>query len=415
MDFLRTLDRSTVWLWLVLATAAVFPWHERLSAVGIVLLVLHWLWDRDLVYKITRFRPNPVALLSWAFFFWHLLGLTWSGHRAEGWQSVEVKLSLLLLPLLFSTENHLHGDRRLWLERVFIYSCLLSFLFCMAHSFLTHPGAPLSVVFFRMNISAALMHPGYYSNYLLFALILLALQMMRARPRIAWPDMLSGALLLFALFILLSKTALFCLGVFLLYIGWKVTARLNPLPLRIGLFAGTFLILLLLAFRLPPLASRLQETLGETAAVQPAHLLIGNSTGSRLAAWSLEWDLITRKPWLGYGTGSANPELLNALQREGYTNLVIHGMHTHQQFLHTWLDLGLPGLLLLTAWLSVLLLSMLGRHGDETGRWLFLLLAINLLTDDMLEIQAGMVFFTFFLMLIIYRNAGYVKRRRYAY
>lgn len=415
MDFLRTLDRSTVWFWIVLATAAVFPWHERLSSIGILLLVSHWLWDRDLLYKIARFRPNPVAVLSWAFFFLHLVGLLWSSAPENGLHSVEVKLSLLLLPLLFSTENHLLPDRRLWLERVFIASSVCSFLFCIAHSLFTHPGAPFEVVFYRMTISSALMHPGYYSNYLLFALILLFLRSIRPGASISLIHILSGALLTFGLLVLLSKTALLCFGIFLLYAGWKFTARFRSPALRAGSYVAAILIILALAISFPPLGKRLRDTVRETKPMQPAELLMGNSTGSRIVAWSLGWELITRKPWLGYGTGSANPMLLRSLKDRGYTNLVMHEMHTHQQFLHTWLDLGLPGLLLLIGWLSVLFLSLLGRHGDETGRWLFLLLAINLLTDDMLEIQAGIVFFLFFLFLYIFRNAGYVKRRRYVY
>jgi O-antigen ligase len=78
-------------------------------------------------------------------------------------------------------------------------------------------------------------------------------------------------------------------------------------------------------------------------------------------------------------------------------------MHTHNQFLHTWIDLGLVGILLLLCCLVVCFIQF-WKQKEEIGIWFSGLILINILTDDMLEIQAGIVFFIFFLLLLIYQN-----------
>jgi hypothetical protein len=40
---------------------------------------------------------------------------------------------------------------------------------------------------------------------------------------------------------------------------------------------------------------------------------------------------------------------------------------------------------------------------------------VNISTDDMLEIQAGVVFFIFFITLFLYKNKAAAKKLRYTY
>jgi O-antigen ligase len=78
-------------------------------------------------------------------------------------------------------------------------------------------------------------------------------------------------------------------------------------------------------------------------------------------------------------------------------------MHTHNQVFHTWLDLGIVGVLLMVA---ILLVSsqVFSRLHNRLAWWLLPLIVMNILTDDMLEVQAGTVFFAFFLTLFIYQR-----------
>jgi hypothetical protein len=78
-------------------------------------------------------------------------------------------------------------------------------------------------------------------------------------------------------------------------------------------------------------------------------------------------------------------------------------MHTHNQFFHTWIDLGLGGIILLMSFLIICIRQFFIQN-EEMGIWFSGLVFINILTDDMLEIQAGSVFFIFFLLILIYQH-----------
>ncbi|GBL35305.1 hypothetical protein EMGBS15_09000 [Filimonas sp.] len=70
-------------------------------------------------------------------------------------------------------------------------------------------------------------------------------------------------------------------------------------------------------------------------------------------------------------------------------------MHTHNQVFHTWLDLGIIGVLLLMA-ILIVCGFWFQRQGNRLAWWLLPLIFLNMLTDDMLEVQAGGVFLCFF-------------------
>jgi O-antigen ligase len=105
----------------------------------------------------------------------------------------------------------------------------------------------------------------------------------------------------------------------------------------------------------------------------------------------------------GFGTGMANPMLEQQLQEKGYASLVKFHMHPHNQFMRTWLDIGLFGLLYIIG-VFVALWWYFKKNNEWFGVWMIVLLLINCITDDMLEIQAGLLFFLFFICLMRWAN-----------
>jgi O-antigen ligase len=402
---LRNLDRSSVWLFLVSLTVVSFPWNERVSSIGIILLVLHWLIDASLIQKIKTFRFNWGIGLLWSFWVIHLIFLFRGLHSDEGLHSIEVKMCFLLLPFLFSTENYLTKKNTKQLLMWFAISCAISFVYTLSWSIYHFSSFGFSVVFQRMNLSLALMHPGYYANYFAFAIVYLAYVIIESKHPFSKTHLIHWALLVYFFTVqlfLLSKTVLLFLALFSGYLLWHSFTFLKDLRVRVLSFVIVGISMLLLVSNIPIIKTRLNETQIKLH-VKPQDLEFSNSTPVRKVAWGLEWDLIKRKWIVGYGTGSANRLLLNQLKKYHYTDLVKYNMHTHNQFFHTWLDLGLLGLLLLIAWLLYFLLYSLQHHKPYLF-WLMLLITINLITDDMLEIQAGAVFFILFLSLFSFQS-----------
>jgi len=161
------------------------------------------------------------------------------------------------------------------------------------------------------------------------------------------------------------------------------------------LLFGTLTVL----YIVPSIHNRMLDTWNNLSSVDHT-ISFSNSTGSRIAAWQLEWKIIKPNWLLGYGTGEANGLLMQEFKQGNYASLIEYNMHTHNQLLHIWIDLGLLGVLFLLSFIGFSFSEAL-QKGMKEAYWMSLLIFVNILTDDMLEIQAGIVFFIFFLCLLL--------------
>jgi O-antigen ligase len=405
MKDLSTLNRSQVWYLLVLFTAVSFTWSEHLNSIGILLLAIHWVADKNLLKKIASFRFTWTIIWMWLFLFLHFLALLWSHEPQQGWQTIQVKMSLLILPFLFSTEHYFTTQRIRQLIWIFSLSCCASFVYTFSGSIIRNHALGWNFVLSRMKISELIMHPGYYSNYFAFALICAVFQMLEPAKELKVKKLVWLGLILFlltALLLLISKTAILFVACFMIYLIWLLSLKIQKPVVRLLAFVLLTLSCIALSTLVPSIQRRIQQTLTESKN-DDKQVALGNSTGSRIAAWQNEWKLI-RENWItGNGTGEANALLKKKFISEGYLQLANDNMHTHNQILHTWIDLGIGGVLLLFAMLASCFITFVQRHQKEAS-WLVILIFINLLTDDMLEIQAGIVFFVFFLCVYLFEE-----------
>jgi O-antigen ligase len=330
------------------------------------------------------------------------IALIWSNDKITGWQSTQVKLSLFIFPLLFSIENHLTREKLRKLFLFFCISCSISFLYCLLYSIYHYYPKGWNIVFNRMNISEGIMHPGYYSNYFAFAIVFCALELLHykhLKKGRKYIYLFFICLFSFAIIMLASKTALIFLFLFTLYLLWYWSGILKNSLLRISLFVMLLFGTLIVFYIVPPIHNRITET-WNTLRIVDHTVLFSNSTGARIAAWQLEGKIIKPNWLLGYGTGEANSLLMQEFKRGNYASLIEYNMHTHNQLLHVWIDLGLLGVLFLLSFIGFSFTEAL-QKGMKEAYWMSLLIFVNILTDDMLEIQAGIVFFIFFLCLLL--------------
>lgn len=401
------IKRADCWMVLVSLLAVSFPWSERINAAFVVLLFIFWLADKSLLHKVTALRPHWKLILPfWAFVLLHVLYLPASDHWSDAWQSIEVKLSFIVLPLIFSTENYLNKKNKTILFALFCLSCFLSAIYCIvAYRINFYPAYQWTMLFDRMYFSFAMMHPGYYSNFFVMALIYLSLYLKENRSLTVGHKAIAMMLILFfagILLILVSKTALIILLLFGGWLVWQLLAHLKQAAFRYLLYVGILMLSVYAFTAIPTIQKRVTETRHNFSALDST-ITFDNSTGSRLVAWKLEWQLI-RDRWLtGYGTGNANELLLNQFREGHYSDLVKNQMHTHNQILHLWLDLGVAGVLslLLIFWVS---LRHFQRTSNALGLWSVGLLLICCLTDDALEIQSITVFCIFLISLLLFEK-----------
>lgn len=405
MDNIIFLNRERLWLAILCLTIVSFPWHERINSVGIALLALHWVLDKDLIQKIKKFRVNLPILIMWLFFLLHLVALPFSSYIPEGIHSIEVKISLLLLPLFFATENYFTKKNTTLFFTVLCVSTLASFIYATIYSAINFGQLGLHEVFKRMNISAAIMHPGYYSNYFALGFIYIMWLLMNKIYTgyfIRFLLVITNLIFFLAITSLSSKTILIYLFIFVIYFIWYLSQKIKNQLFRIICLFSLFAITIISFISIPNINYRIYETIGNLS-LPEKNIQFSNSTGSRKVTWKLEWGLIKQQWLTGYGTGESNPLLLQEFKKFHFDDLALNNMHTHNQIFHTWLDLGLLGLLLLVT-LLLYCLWYFYKEKSFIGIWLVLLIIVNTCTDDMLEIQASAVFLIFFLNIMLFQQ-----------
>jgi O-antigen ligase len=99
------------------------------------------------------------------------------------------------------------------------------------------------------------------------------------------------------------------------------------------------------------------------------------------------------------GTGDIKDELKKVYKEREYIYPYERNYNAHNQYLQTWAALGTIGLLSLLGIFGLCVLEGLFR-----GNYFFFLLTVNVavacVTESILEVQAGVVFLTFFVALV---------------
>ena len=122
-----------------------------------------------------------------------------------------------------------------------------------------------------------------------------------------------------------------------------------------------------------------------------------NSTTVRMHLWPEAWQVILQHPFIGVGVGDVKDELVDVYKKNNYQIGVEKQFNPHNQYLQTMVTLGFIGLVSLS---FILFYPM--YISIKSGQFLFLIfmviVALNIVTESMLERQAGILFFCFFSM-----------------
>ena len=120
-----------------------------------------------------------------------------------------------------------------------------------------------------------------------------------------------------------------------------------------------------------------------------------DGTLNRMVVWNVSYRLgIAHFPF-GVGTGDVQDVLNEAYQQSNFTTVYDKKMNPHNQYLQTFLALGVAGIIILLAYLFVPLVHAIKKKNLP---YIVFLLAVilNLLVESMLETRAGTNFIALF-------------------
>lgn len=394
--FAKEIHRN-IHFYAALLIVATLPF-ATLTPIFIVLMLLNWLLEGDFKTKFTAIVHQPLALLFMGFYLLHVLGLTYTQEMKSGTFDLEVKLSLLLFPLLLASRPF-ERNRMNQLALVFIASCILVSLLLLGKASWIYLQTGENHFFYQAY--SVWMHPSYFALYIALALVL-CYKLYRDQIYVS-NRFLAFGILLYLSFITILLSSKMGLAVwmllFLVFIAYQIVSRKKYVLGLSALILGIVLVFVVIK-QVPAVGARVKTIF---TAVNAKEIDRSNSESSavRLLIWEASRTVLKEHYLLGVGTGDAKAALMQTYKKLGMTGAYEKKLNAHNTYYQVFIALGLPGIALL-----VLSLILPFIQAFRKKKWVYVLLivmlAIHFLVESMLETQAGVLFYAFFTSLLCF-------------
>jgi O-antigen ligase len=401
------------------------PFSVLRNSNAMVLLSIAWSLDGHWKTKFQSLKNQPLVRLFAALYLLHVIGLLYSENLTQGLFELEKKAAYIVFPVVFATSPYLNQRVIMRLLGCFVITCFLAAVFCLGHAFYQFHQTGDSSYFFYHKLSSILhdLHAVYFSVYIAFSIFILLFMLKRFRENLKTPTKAAIILLVgfFMVFLVLLSSKIIIATFFLLLI----TIVFKIILEKKGVIIALLVLLLSVAatvvsvVAVPQVRDRFTDAFYDKYH-QTNPLLLDDylyyhftAANVRLAIWKTCFVIVNREhAWIeGVGTGDAQ-DLLTAtyIEKHVYPGDEVMGTvgfltyNAHNQFFQFYLSLGLLGLLTFTILVVYLLKQSLQKPQRPLLFFLVTLLTAFCLTESALNVQKGIIFFTFFSALLMHAS-----------
>ncbi len=393
----------------LLLAVVTMPLNFLLNSYSIVLFAVTTLLIESPAKKISRLRTNVFYwILPLTYFAWMAISLIWDEGRtssAHSAQDLESSISWFVFPVLFATIERIDPQSVKKILLAFVASNLGASLYCLWKAYLEYKSTNYINVFFYYHLSTHInISAIYFSMYCVFSVYILCYYFLFKKQSF-WVRMVCLAItgyLMFFIVILSAKTMIFLLYIsaliFTVYSFYYFRSKWGTLVFSVLLVAMPVLLI-----KFPYVNARLRDTqIKEYSGTTDDQ----NGLAVRGVLWESSWDLIREQPVFGWGRYGAQNELQKKYLQLGFKEGAKEHYNSHNQYLYTWLCYGLVGLSILLVYAGSLL-SFFLRNKNFIGICLVLLFILANITECMMEVQKGIVFFFLFGNLLLLQSRSH--------
>lgn len=386
--------------YLAMAIAFCLPF-ARLTPVFIGLLLINWVFEGDLKNKWKTTARNKWFWLFVSLYLIHIAGLVFTEYMELGLFDLEVKLSLLVFPLIF-VSRPLPADKINKVFNALVAGGVVSSLFLIGRAIYFFFATGENKFFYEAF--SVLVHTSYLSMYINFLMAWIILGLFKKGTiRASYSILLSWCLLFFfTVVIILLSSKMGVILMIIMFLGFgiyyvRMTKRYIAGAVVAILFAGGLFVA---ATTVPLIQSRVHYALAAFTK-DKIEITSNESSEVRMLIWSAANELIKKNFFTGVGTGDAKPMLLRTYAYRGMQGAFEHRLNAHNEFYQVFVAVGVFGFLIL---LSCLLFPLVMGFRKRILIYVvfILLIFLNFIPESMLETQAGVMFYAFFNSMLFF-------------
>jgi len=332
------------------------------------------------------------------YFLILMLGYFLSSNKDGALSELENNASFLLFPIIFAFSNldfkSIFHKMMLYFVEGIILSIVIAIVFSTIKFF-----ANADIHSFFYGEISPFHHTSYMAMYVSFGIAFLYYNGFHPKKSTLLSSYWNFTLItVFSIYVLLllSKTGiLITLSIHLFAIFYWI---IKHKKIKYGILSlGLISTIIILSFTL---SNSVRSRFSETFSALNTEESTESSTGIRLISWEVSWELFNEQPVLGTGTGDINQAMTAKFIEKGHNQLAFKNFNAHNQYLTTLTKSGIIGFLSL-----VLLLVIPSFRVKQQQHFIYVIfatiVALNFLTESVLQTQSGIVFIAFFTTFFI--------------
>ena len=408
--------------------------------IGVVILILNFLFEGNLFLRLKKIVRTPWILLFVIFYVLHLISAFYSTNFSEANRDLFLKLPLLIVSITFSSISLSKSQKQrlysIWIIAVVLVACIL-----IGRAYVNYFDTGY-VRFLFYSALAEGKHPAYFSLYCLTAIILLF------QGKFEKWKVIPLMLLVLMVFLLSSRMQILVLLVLAFVKVCHEFAQSKKV--------STVVILAIIGIISLFLSENLRNKTRLNNAQKEIRQLFSQNykNSTRGAIWGLGLQTILDSPWIGHGNGDEFEKLNQAIQskvqltdsevialanvtfqdttimkrlystaeRRGWDKSDLHFRYArwklikelsspynkfyknfynyHNQFLQSWATSGILCLLLLLAIFFISIKTGV-QQKDFALLAIVFLIAMSFMSESMLERQYGVIYFALILPIMM--------------
>ncbi len=368
--------------------AFTIPLKYNYNSISIILLAVfnlgYFCYNRENV-KLHFKEGKPLIV----FYCIVLLAMLYTQNLNEGFRYLQKLLPFLIFPFVFSvTEfNEKHKSKFLW---AFCISCLIISVFLFVTNLFAYydENNNIDVWYYSGFTKRMDIHPAYYILFLIFNVFFLFEELLKTISK-KKKFLYSFFILIFSVQILFLQSRVGIISFLIVsFVYFFIAHKTNKKLTLIVLISA--IVFLTVAYQLDFL-KRFME--------------VPESINERILIWNGWWNSYKENPILGYGTGDAQDALDYGNYLLGNDFFIYYKYNTHNQYLDILLRYGLIGFIAFAFVFYKFIMNMI-KSSSKLMLVFVVLICFFFLTENILQRQRGIVFFSFFYMFLNNSNSN---------